>query len=82
MSIILGEDRQIQHAHDVFAYNNISFTGCGILGMYSDYWLVSVLPEKVPFSIKGLNLSKLIMNSFCDQGASLLEISCAFVVES
>jgi hypothetical protein len=80
MCTILGKDRQIQHTHNVFAYNNIPFNVCGILGMNSDYWLV--LPEKVPFSIKGLNLSKLIMNSFCDQGASLLEISCAFVVES
>jgi len=31
--------------------------------MNSDYWLVRVLPEKVPFSIKGLNLSKLIMKA-------------------
>lgn len=63
ITTVLGKDRQIQRAHDVFAYNNTTFTGCGILGMNSDYWLVRVLPEKVPFSIKGLNLSKLIMKA-------------------
>jgi hypothetical protein len=42
----LGKDRPIQQTHDVSAYDHIPFTGCGIGGINSDYWLVTVLPEK------------------------------------